>query len=112
MPSSRIIISMKFLLNREYISWFQKQRNLFQLPTPTAVHTSCKWVAERAGIKKNVSFHTARHTFATLTLTMCDDLELVSKLLGHKSVKTTQRYAEVLLETKKQAISKIDSIYA
>lgn len=101
-------------LGRMALSLLPKERRgvkVFQLPTATAVHTSCKWIAERAGIKKNVSFHTARHTFATLTLSACDDIELVSKLLGHKSVKTTQRYAEVLIETKKHAISKIDKTF-
>jgi len=84
---------------------------VFKLPTATAVHLSCKWIAEHAGITKNVSFHTARHTFATLTLSACEDLELVSKLLGHKSIKTTQRYAEVLLSNKMEAVKRIDNVF-
>ena len=85
--------------------------HIFHLPTPTAVHTSCRWIAERAGIKKNVSFHTSRHTFATLTLAACENLELVSKLLGHKSVKTTQRYADVLLDRKIEAVNRTASVF-
>ena len=84
--------------------------HIFHLPTATAVHTSCRWIAERAGIKKNVSFHTSRHTFATLTLSACENLELVSKLLGHKSVKTTQRYADVLLDRKIEAVSRMANL--
>lgn len=85
---------------------------VFHLPAANAVHFSCKWIAEHAGIKKCVSFHTARHTFATLTLSACNDIELVSKLLGHKSVKTTQRYAEVLMDKRNQAISRIDNLFS
>lgn len=85
--------------------------HIFHLPTATAVHTSCRWIAERAGIKKSVSFHTSRHTFATLTLAACENLELVSKLLGHKSVKTTQRYADVLLDRKIEAVSRMINLF-
>ena len=84
---------------------------VFHLPTATAVHFSCKWIAEHAGINKNVSFHTARHAFATLTLSACNDLKLVSELLGHKSVKTTQRYAEVMLADKTNAVNRAEKVF-
>ena len=84
---------------------------VFHLPTATAVFASCKWIAERAGIKKDVSFHTSRHTFATLTLSACNDLKLVSELLGHKSVKTTQRYAEVMLSSKTEAVNRTETVF-
>lgn len=84
---------------------------VFHLPTATAVYCSCKWIAEHAGIKKNVSFHTSRHTFATLTLSACNDLKLVSELLGHKSVKTTQRYAEVMLANKTEAVNRVETVF-
>ena len=87
-----------------------KDDKVFHLPTTTAVQVSCKWIAEHAGIDKNVSFHTSRHTFATLTLAACDDLELVSKLLGHKSIKTTQRYADVLLTKKLEAVNRVNGV--
>lgn len=85
---------------------------VFHLPSPTAVYASCKWIAKRAGINKNVSFHTSRHTFATLTLSACNDLKLVSELLGHKSVKTTQRYAEVMLANKAEAVNRVERVFA
>ncbi len=47
-----------------------------------------KWVKD-AGIAKNVNFHTSRHTFATMLLTLGADIYTVSKLLGHTNVKTT-----------------------
>ncbi|WP_302028335.1 tyrosine-type recombinase/integrase, partial [Bacteroides caecimuris] len=51
-----------------------------------------KW-AEAAGIRKHISYHTSRHSFATMMLTLGADLYTVSKLLGHSSVKHIQIYA-------------------
>lgn len=64
------------------------------------------WAAE-AGIDKNVHFHMSRDTFATLALENGADLYTISKLLGHKSVQTTQIYAKVLDEGKKKAVDSI-----
>ena len=56
-----------------------------------------KEIAAIAGIEKNITFHIARHSFAT-TVTLQNDvpIESVSKMLGHKSIRTTQHYAKVL----------------
>ena len=54
-----------------------------------------KEVATEAGISKNLTMHVSRHTFATSTLTMGVPLESVGKMLGHKSLKTTQIYAKI-----------------
>lgn len=56
-----------------------------------------KELADICGIKKNLSMHVARHTFATsVTLTNGVPLETVSKMLGHSSLKTTQIYARIV----------------
>ena len=62
-----------------------------------------RWV-KRACIPKKISFHNARHTFATLSLTHGVDLYTVSKLLGHKHIGTTEIYAKVIDEKKRQAV--------
>ena len=64
----------------------------------------------KAGITKNITFHCARHTHATLLLTNGVDIYTVSKLLGHKEIKTTQVYARIIDEKKKEAVNKIPSI--
>lgn len=68
-----------------------------------------KW-AEQAGIKKHITFHTARHTHATMLLTLGVDLYTVSKLLGHTNIQTTQIYAKLVDENKKKAIDLIPNI--
>lgn len=65
-----------------------------------------QWVM-RAGISKTITFHCARHTYATLQLTMGTDIYTVSKLLGHRELKTTQIYAKVIDEKKKEAANRI-----
>lgn len=68
-----------------------------------------KWI-EQAGISKHVTFHTARHTHATMMLTLGVDLYTVSKLLGHTNIQTTQIYAKLVDESKKKAIDLIPNI--
>lgn len=63
--------------------------------------------AMRAGITKTISFHCARHTYATLQLTLGTDIYTVSKMLGHKDLKTTQIYAKIIDEKKKEAANRI-----
>ena len=56
-----------------------------------------KEIADLCGIKKNLTTHLARHTFATtVTLSNGVGIESVSKMLGHTSIKTTQHYAKIL----------------
>lgn len=68
-----------------------------------------KWCM-KAGITKNITFHSARHTFATLQLTLGTDIYTVSKLLGHKQIQTTQVYAKIIDEKKIEAINRIPEI--
>jgi site-specific recombinase XerD len=56
-----------------------------------------KEIADLCGINKELTFHIARHTFATtVTLSNGVPIESVSKMLGHKNLKTTQHYAKIL----------------
>lgn len=56
-------------------------------------------IAEMARIRKHITYHTARHTCATLLIHQGVPITTVQKLLGHTSVKTTQIYSEVLSDT-------------
>ena len=68
-----------------------------------------RW-AEQANVSKHITFHTARHTHATMMLTLGVDLYTVSKLLGHTNIQTTQIYAKLVDETKKRAVELIPEI--
>ncbi|WP_222537085.1 site-specific integrase [Pedobacter polysacchareus] len=64
------------------------------------------WLAA-AGINKNITFHSFRHTFATLQLELGTDIYTVSKMLGHKAFKNTEIYAKIVDKTKRNAADKI-----
>jgi integrase len=64
------------------------------------------WLA-RAGINQHITFHCFRHTYATLQLSLGTSIYTVSKLLGHKDLKTTQIYAKIVDEDKRKAADKI-----
>jgi integrase len=64
------------------------------------------WLKD-AGITKNITFHSFRHTYATLQLEFGTELYTVSKMLGHRSIKTTQIYAKVKDKKKFEAANKI-----
>lgn len=68
-----------------------------------------RW-AKQAGILKHVTFHVARHTHATMMLTLGADLYTISKLLGHTNIQTTQIYAKLVDESKMKAIALIPDI--
>lgn len=67
------------------------------------------WAA-RAGISKEITFHTGRHTFAVIMLELGTDIYTLQKLMGHKFIATTQIYAKLLDDAKRTAVSKIPTI--
>ncbi len=69
-----------------------------------------KWV-KAAGITKKITYHTSRHSFATMMLTLGADLYTTSKLLGHSNVKTTQIYAKIVDSKKVEAVNLVDGVF-
>lgn len=99
--------ALKFLPERG-----EKTAGSLVFDLPKRITTQCDmrtWV-QRAGIGKRISFHCARHTFATLALTRGADLYSISKLLGHTNVKTTQVYAAIIDQRKKEAANLLNGI--
>lgn len=78
------------------------------LPSTTTIEYILERWKKAAGITKHITFHTARHTFATLMLTLGVDLYTTSKLLGHTDVHTTQIYAKIVNKKKDEAVNLID----
>lgn len=65
-----------------------------------------QWIGA-AGITKDITFHCFRHTFATLQISKGTDIYTVSKMMGHRDLKTTQIYAKVIDQAKREAADKI-----
>lgn len=68
-------------------------------------------MGQGAGVTKHISFHTSRHSFATMMLTLGADLYTTSKLLGHSNVKTTQIYAKIVDSKKVEAVNLLDKAF-
>ena len=75
----------------------RKLPNNMVLPVPSnqKMNAYLKEIGDLCGIEKELTFHLARHTFATLTLSKGVSIESVSKMLGHTNIKTTQIYAKI-----------------
>ena len=83
---------------------------IFNIPDAQHINKHLKsWVSE-SGITKHVTFHSSRHTFATTLLTRGAELLTVSKLLGHKDIKTTLVYAQIISEVKEDAVNSLPEI--
>jgi integrase len=64
------------------------------------------WIKD-ASIEKHITFHCFRHTYATLQMAAGTDIFTVSKMLGHKNIKTTQIYTKIIDEKKRETTNKI-----
>ena len=84
---------------------------VFALPSYFTINRYVKRWAKEAEIKKDVTFHIARHTFATTLLTLGADIYTTSKLLGHQNLRTTQIYAEVVNKKKVEAVNLLDKVF-
>lgn len=104
-------------LSDEALKWMPERGEakdtdkVFHLPYPTYINVVLKTWAQNCGITKTVTFHTARHTFATMMLTLGADLYTTSKLLGHTQVKTTQIYAKIVDKKKDEAVNLVNEIF-
>lgn len=76
-----------------------KDGKLFPMLHNTSFNPHLKKIAKQCGIERNLSFHMARHTFASqVCLAQGVPIETVSRTMGHKNITTTQRYAQVTHE--------------
>jgi site-specific recombinase XerD len=77
------------------------QRYNFQLPklSNQKANDYLHLIESRLGINKSMTFHVARHSFATLSLSHDVPIEKVARMLGHTDIKTTQIYAKILKTT-------------
>ena len=82
-----------------------------ELPSrPTTNKILKQWV-EKAGIDKKITYHTSRHTFGTMMMTVGADLYTTCKLMGHADVRTTQIYAKIVDSKKIEAVDMVDRMF-
>lgn len=86
------------------------ERVFIGLKYSTYINDKIRDWARDAGIKKRITFHCSRHTHATLLLASGVDITVVSKMLGHRELKTTQLYAKVMDMAKVEAVKKFPKI--
>jgi integrase len=83
---------------------------VFPKLTYSAWKTNVKKLCKQAGITRNITGHSARHTFGTRAYRANKDIYIVSKLLDHKNVSTTQIYVKIVEEDKYNSIYKLPEI--
>ena len=81
------------------LSHYPNLNDFFLIKSNASVNKELIRIGKLAGIEKHFSFHVARHTNATLLLYKGVQLATVQKLLGHRNIKTTQVYGEILPQT-------------
>jgi site-specific recombinase XerD len=74
------------------------------------VNKAIKTAAKKVGIKKRISAHTFRHSFATHLLERGTDIRTIQALLGHKDVATTMIYTHVLQQGGHGVASPLDDL--
>ncbi len=81
---------------------------VFELPTANGANKTVKAWVKRAKIEKQITWHNARHSFGTNLIFNDVDILTASKLLGHTSMKHTQRYVKAAEEMKQTATDKVN----
>lgn len=81
------------------------ETKVFNLPSINGCLKSLKAWAKRAKIDKNITWHSARHSFATILLMNSTDIKTVQSLLGHSKIEHTQKYTHVVNALKKAAVN-------
>ena len=99
----KVSLPINILFNGKAVKLLEKYHNAdgfyFARYSKETIYNGIKKIAKMLGINKNISIHTARHTFATILLNKNVPLVNVQKLLGHTNINTTQIYAKLLDNT-------------
>lgn len=90
----------------------QGKDKILPVPTNQKMNAYLKEIADICGVNKKLCTHTARHTFATtVTLSNHVSMESVSKMLGHSSIKMTQKYARIVDDLIQKDMAKLQWLY-
>ncbi len=104
-------------LSNNALAWLPERsedentRVFAELPSCQTINRILKVWAKAAGIDKHITYHTSRHTFGTLMMTVGADLYTTCKLMGHSDVRTTQIYAKIVDSKKIEAVNLVDRMF-
>ena len=104
------ILRFYYKLEKPSCFLFESQLKKGQKLSETSLGNIVKKSAKKAGIKKQVSFHTLRHCFATHLLENGVNLRLIQQLMGHVSLKTTAGYLHLANINPASVVSPLDSM--
>jgi len=94
----------------ELIGNGEREENVFRLPSHTMCLKALRTWTKKAGINKHISWHCARHSFGVNILNSGANIKTVSSLLGHSTLKMTERYVRANDELKREAIDSLPEI--
>lgn len=109
-------LPLYLLFSGKAVPIYERYKNnpdtLFGMPVSSNsnVNKQIKRICNKVHINKRVSFHTARHTNATLLLYNGANITTVQKLLGHKSVRTTEIYSDIMDMTVVRDLSEMSNV--
>lgn len=96
---------------KNILSLQNKNRELvFDCYTNQVTNKYLKIIAKNSGVDKPITFHTGRHTFATVSIELGMPIEVISKILGHSDIKITQVYARILDPVKFKEMEKWNNL--
>ena len=90
-----MLLDIPLTIIRKYYDINRKGGEVFPMMSNQRINSYLKEIADLCGIKKNLTFHMARHTFATMSISKGVPMKSVSKMLGHTNIRITQIYARI-----------------
>jgi integrase/recombinase XerD len=88
----------------------EPEEKIFNLPSLTGCLKTLKSWCKKAGINRNITWHSARHSFGTMLLMNKTDIKTVGNLLGHSKLEHTQKYTHIVDALKKKAVDTISDM--
>jgi site-specific recombinase XerD len=104
------LLRFYYKIERPSVYLFEPQGQKGITLSDTTLNNIVQKNAKKAGIKKDISFHTLRHCFATHLLEQGVNLKIIQQFLGHNSLKTTSVYLSVANINLSSVVSPLDSM--
>ena len=104
-------IRYRTMLLKPAVAIMEKYEWRLPVPIIVAYNYHLGKIAEDANIAKHLTSHVGRHTFATWALSHGTPIEIVSKMLGHTNIKTTQIYAKILAKDVDAQFERLDKLF-